>query len=232
MTTIWSDVRQRVEALARDERARDVFGAWRMNGEPGHTFRLAPPLRDDQVEAAEAQLGISLPGEYRDFLLQVSAGGAGPHYGLNTLVDGPEGWRWAGDEGRTYLGRLKLPCPPADESIRLQEELARREPDLAAYPDTGAYQDAWRAWQAEEQAVDEQILQGAVYLSHQGCGSMDWLVVTGPDRGHMWTDDRPTDLPFAPMGTPEKPVGFADWYLDWLERTETWVARRSKADGR
>ncbi|MBT2434404.1 hypothetical protein J7F01_19945 [Streptomyces sp. ISL-22] len=42
----WSGVRQRVETLARADKAREVFGAWDKYGGTGHHFRLADPLSE------------------------------------------------------------------------------------------------------------------------------------------------------------------------------------------
>ena len=40
VTTNWSGVRERVEALAREDTARVVFGAWNLRGTHGHQFRV------------------------------------------------------------------------------------------------------------------------------------------------------------------------------------------------
>ncbi|MFJ6784992.1 SMI1/KNR4 family protein [Streptomyces yangpuensis] len=68
----WTGVRERVLGLAQHPAAEAVFGA------RGHGFRLGPVLDEAQLRALEADLGAGLPAQYRSFLLQVGAGGAGP----------------------------------------------------------------------------------------------------------------------------------------------------------
>ncbi|MEU8850644.1 SMI1/KNR4 family protein [Streptomyces sp. NPDC048564] len=178
---IWSGVRERVEALARADKAREAFGAWDKYGGTGHHFRLADPLSEANVAEAEAQWGVSLPADYRAFLLEVGAGGAGPFYGLTTLSRTDAGWLWSDPGGGTVHERLRFPFPDVEESVRAQAEHERKEP--------------------------------------VGCGYFHWLVVSGPQRGQVWLDERPGDGRFSPHGH----VGFADWYLDWVEKTEAVV---------
>src|SRR5262245_11105317 len=100
----WSDVRVRVTALAGDSRAGELFGAG------GHQFRLRAPLSGAELAEAEAQFGVRLPEEYRDFLQQVGAGGAGPFYGVFPLVRANGSWTWEGDGAElTDVARLAEP---------------------------------------------------------------------------------------------------------------------------
>jgi hypothetical protein len=87
----WSDVRPRIAALGAAHRHREGF--WRKLEWIGS---WTPPLTAKELIDLASQLRISLPAEYRSFLLQVSRGGAGPAYGLFSLrcVDGR--WRWEG----------------------------------------------------------------------------------------------------------------------------------------
>lgn len=59
---------------------------------------------------------------------------------------------------------------------------------------------------------------GAVCLSPEGCGYSTWLVVTGAERGNLWSDARCVDEPLAPLWHRRRDrTGFADWYLEWLD---------------
>ncbi|MGW3285991.1 SMI1/KNR4 family protein [Streptomyces sp. NPDC001002] len=223
----WSGVRARVTALARTDRARQVFGAWDRYGARGHHFRLADPLSEAEVSAVEAQWGILLPADYRGFLLEVGAGGAGPGYGLSILSRSGAGWLWSEVDGAMPHDRLRLPFPAPEESARVQDAHSDKEPVEADFADEDAYRAACRAWVEEDEALFEWSTAGAVNLSHEGCGYCHWLVLSGPERGRMWFDERPGDGTFHPLGAPQTQVDFAEWYLDWVEKSEA-VARQHR----
>ncbi|MET9324492.1 SMI1/KNR4 family protein [Streptomyces sp. NPDC003038] len=77
-----------MQALIAAPAGDRVFGAI------GHKFFLEDPLTSAELAGLEGQMGVSLPGDYRDFLLHVGAGGAGPSYGVCPvrLIQGR--WRW------------------------------------------------------------------------------------------------------------------------------------------
>jgi hypothetical protein len=61
------------------------------------------------------------------------------------------------------------------------------------------------------------LVNGAIPVCHIGCALRRWLVVTGPERGHIWCDDRADQRGLYPLrlhGADR--VTFIDWYLDWL----------------
>ncbi|WP_128433817.1 SMI1/KNR4 family protein [Streptomyces cyaneus] len=218
---IWGGVRERVETLARADKARETFGAWDRYGGTGHHFRLADPLSEASVVEAEAQWGVSLPAAYRAFLLEVGAGGAGPFYGLTTLSRTDAGWLWSDPGGGTVHERLRFPFPDVEDSVRAQAEHERKEPVEPDFEGEAAFDAAYRGWLGEYEKLSDGFLSGAVCLSHEGCGYFHWLVVSGPQRGQVWLDERPGDGRFSPLGQ----VGFADWYLDWVAKTEAVVRR-------
>lgn len=51
----------------------------------GQTYELNPVIAEDRVELFEHAYLIRLPSEYRDFLVQIGNGGAGPYYGIFPL---------------------------------------------------------------------------------------------------------------------------------------------------
>ncbi|MFJ4829754.1 SMI1/KNR4 family protein [Streptomyces sp. NPDC088747] len=226
--SIWTGVRERVKSLARTDRARKVFGAWDSYGAQGHPFRLADPLSESDVSAAEAQWGISLPDDYRSFMLDVGAGGAGPGYGLSTLSRSAAGWLWTEVNDAMPHDRMRLPFPPPQDSARLQAEHSAGEPEESAFTDEDSFRDAVRAWLARDDTLFEWSTSGALNLCHEGCGYCYWLVLSGPERGHIWLDERPGDGTFQPLGTPATPVDFTNWYLDWLNKSETTARHESR----
>jgi hypothetical protein len=122
---------------------------------------------------------------------------------------------WKENDG--FVGTLSQPFPHTE-----------RWNDLTGYPrydDEQAvekgYEDKYelllnkfdeRYWSAEQ-------VHGAIPICHRGCALRNWLVVTGPEAGHIWCDDR-ADLnglyPFQQDGLAR--VTFIEWYSRWLQQ--------------
>jgi hypothetical protein len=215
----WSGVRARVSALADDPRAHQLFGA------NGHGFRLRATLSEADLAEAEAQFGVRLPEEYRGFLREVGAGGAGPFYGVFPLVRTGGSWRWEGDGAElTGLDRLveEFPRTGADPEALAALLAACPENDEDAVE--GAEYDArYEAWYERlgELLWNPDRTAGAICLCHEGCAYRRWLVVSGPERGTIWDDARTANEDLKPNRTT-----FAAWYLDWLAEQEA-AARRT-----
>ncbi|MEU9832168.1 SMI1/KNR4 family protein [Streptosporangium sp. NPDC048047] len=218
MTTMWAGVRERVLALRAAPGARRVFGAF-FKGH-GHGFELSPPLTGAEVAEIETALGTSLPGEYRGFLMEVGAGGAGPDYGLFPPALPPE-------ENRAALaGRLRRPFRP-DHAQRALDEYDEREPSRDAYPDEEGYRRAFGAWDDEFDELDEALVAGTLCVSDRGCGYHTLLVVTGPERGTVWEDVRAVGMGVVPLGDGDGGrMTFAEWYLEWLSHAERRAAEK------
>ncbi|MBB5808509.1 hypothetical protein F4560_008277 [Saccharothrix ecbatanensis] len=226
ITTDWGGVRERVEALARRDKADVLFG-YGGRGH-GHRLRLDAPLSEEQLDEAEARLRVTLPADYRSFLLQVGAGGAGPFYGIGSLVRQDDGWSWNGPGLESDLGRLHLPFAGEDVITEALAEHDGREPVLRDFPGIEEFSRAFKAWDGEGEVLFRRMATGAVRLSHFGCGAYYWLVVSGSERGHLWVENRPVDLGFTPLTRPEPRVTFTRWYLDWLAAAEDQVDRASR----
>ncbi|BFV57657.1 hypothetical protein KCMC57_up27610 [Kitasatospora sp. CMC57] len=226
----WPGVREQVLALREAPFLEEVFGARQGFG---HEFQLEPPLSEAEVTAAEEELGVSFPSAYRTFLLEVGAGGAGPHYGIFPLRHDEQGWHWAeGRNVRSDNALLGEAFPSAAERARWEEELNAREPVEPDYPDNQSYLAAFGAWDDEWEQLHASMTAGAICLSHQGCGYFTWLVVTGPERGTLFIDLRAADGTLEPLTAGPNRVGFRDWYLDWLTRAASQARRGSLASWR
>jgi hypothetical protein len=165
-----------------------------------HRYRLNPPLREDEVRRFEAVHQILLPSDYRDFLTQLGNGGAGPGYGLEMLGHFC-GITW--NENPGLVGELARPFP---------------------------YSDSWNAEPVDDtRPVDEQYRQqdeywssrhvnGALPVCDQGCNLRECLIVTGPERGNMWIDDRADWMGLYPnhKGGCDR-LTFLAWYRMWLD---------------
>ncbi|GGT04726.1 hypothetical protein GCM10010271_03310 [Streptomyces kurssanovii] len=212
MDGTWAGVRERVLALRRAPRWRAVFGA-EGHGH-GHTFELLPALPEEELRAVERWLGTRLPEEYRTFLREVGAGGAGPDYGLFPL-------RPPGPGTPAASGRCALPFRPG-LTAELDEH-QRAEPRRDEHPHDAAFVAAYAAWQAREDELHDALTEGTLCISDRGCGYYSLLVVTGPHRGTVWEDVRAVGEGVVPIrlvgGTGH--LSFAEWYLHWLERAES-----------
>jgi hypothetical protein len=61
-------------------------------------------------------------------------------------------------------------------------------------------------------------MNGAIPIAELGCALSEWLVVTGPEAGHVWCDFRADYRGIRPLalGTLER-VTFLQWYGHWLD---------------
>ncbi|MEM8534365.1 MAG: SMI1/KNR4 family protein [Chloroflexota bacterium] len=71
-----------VRQLRTADPQRRVFGSKQ------HLYQFRPTITQSEVQTFEHKHHITLPADYRQFILQVGNGGAGPFYGLASL-------RWA-----------------------------------------------------------------------------------------------------------------------------------------
>lgn len=81
--TTWRGIRLRLVLRRLLDPALIVFGA------DEHRYRLNPRITTDQLRDFEALHGVTLPDDYRQFLLEAGNGGAGPYYGLMSLENCP-----------------------------------------------------------------------------------------------------------------------------------------------
>ncbi|MGA4839819.1 SMI1/KNR4 family protein [Streptomyces sp. G45] len=194
MDGIWAGVRERVLAVRDAPHWREVFGAdWL--GTHGHGFRLEPVLTEAEVAAVERRLGAELPAEYRAFLRQVGAGGAGPDYGLFPRRP-PAPDAEPGQAGPPFR-------PEATAELDAHEA---REPRAADYDDGDggdggdALRRAYAAWERRRDQLEAALTEGTLYLGERGCAYSNLLVVTGPERGTVWEDVRAVGEGCGPCG--------------------------------
>ncbi|MER7792515.1 SMI1/KNR4 family protein [Streptomyces sp. NPDC097640] len=209
----WAGVRERVLALRKAPRWWAVFGA--DYPDHGHNFELLPVLTEEQLEAVEKRFGAGLPQEYRTFLLEVGAGGAGPEYGLFPIKP-------PGPDTPPASGHCALPFRPALMAELEDHECA--EPTRADHPDADddAFAAVYAAWDARHDELLDALTEGTLCIGHQGCGYYSLLVVTGPLSGTMWDDARAVREGVVPVELIRKTghVSFAEWYLNWLDHAE------------
>lgn len=134
---------------------------------------------------------MRFPPEHRSFLLEVSAGGAGPNYGVSTLFKDEQGrWGWSG--GGTAATSLATPFDPTGgEQLRA---LRAAEPE-----EGGAAYDQWQESLDDLLWADDRT-SGAVCVRPLGCGTYAWLIVRGPEQDQNWLDARGEGFDLYPEG--------------------------------
>ena len=160
------------------------FGAY------SHQYKLAVPAGEEAIQKFEEQQGIRLPEEYRDFLMLVGNGGAGPYYGLYGLKALKE------DLSDSHGVRL----------YRVMEE-------PVIYPKMS--EEEWgRMADPEGRRKGEEVhpYAGILPIGTQGCTLMTGLMLAGPYRGQVVYYDE--DFCGPPFFAREK--GFLEWYERWL----------------
>ncbi|MEV8454183.1 SMI1/KNR4 family protein [Streptomyces sp. NPDC052095] len=175
---------------------REIFGS---------RPEAVPPAGWESVRSFEREHGIVLPEPYRTFTAEICDG----------LRAGPP-----------YCGLLPLAQTPPDWGSKRPERLLAKP-----YPLT----EAWLWVGQDEENLSEQEFEdrrgpvfdhGSLLLGTDGCGMYWHLIVTGPQRGHVWLIDENGAMPFgtrpgtSPMpGTP----GFTGWATHWAQG-RSWFA--------
>ncbi|MEU8669185.1 SMI1/KNR4 family protein [Streptomyces anulatus] len=165
-----------------------------------------PPAGPEAVRSFETEHGIVLPEPYRTFVAEICDGlrEGPPDYGLLPFAKTPSDWG-------------------SDRPERLLAE---------PFPLT----EAW-LWEADgdgaalsEQEFDDRVEpvynHGSLVLGTDGCGMYWHLIVTGPQRGHVWLIDENGAIPFGTRSDaslmPGVP-GFAGWANHWAQ-DRSWFA--------
>jgi hypothetical protein len=156
-------------------------------------LKVGPALSANDIAAFETTHNITLPLEYREFLISVGNGGSGPPaYGM------------------LALGEIPPNCVPDWFSTGYGDYLSKPFP----------LNETW-IWEDESAApgFDDQLLllrNGNICLGTDGCGMYWLLIVTGPERGKIW---QLTDVGVTPLVPPRD---FTSWYEYWLQGGDDW----------
>ncbi|MCE5229024.1 SMI1/KNR4 family protein [bacterium] len=192
-----------VETLKRAK--PKVFGA------DSHEFKLHPPVPEYEIAGFVQDHHIELPQEYRNFLMRCGRGGAGPYYGLfdfHMMDNGFGHVKW--NEGGDFVGTLSRPFPFTEP----WNDLSKHPADELLERDCDEYD---RQMQVFDQCYWAPI-DGAIPICHLGCALRHWLVVTGPEAGHVWADHRAEEGGLFPVTNSGERVTFLGWYRAWLDK--------------
>jgi hypothetical protein len=178
----WAVTKEKLALLARTEKASRLFGAEK------HQF-VSKRVPEYQIKWFEFKHRITLPSEYRTFLLEVGYG-AGPHYGIHSLN---KGIHWLNEWNEIVEGDYSLHNPFSLTGEDATTLIRQTDPD--SLPSLTS-------------------LNGMLPICYEGCAYHTYLVVTGEQRGYLWAyceDDALT----SPVGSGRQ-FSFLEWYSYWL----------------
>jgi hypothetical protein len=132
-------------------------------GSESHQYRLRPPLEEGVVIGFERTHEVTLPREFRRFVLELGDGGAGPAYGLNPFR------KWS--LGFAHQGK----------SMLASRCLVRSEEDWFRLP------------APEGEGSMDLFLDGTIEIVSEGCSFSIHLIVTGDCRGRILRVDTEDD---------------------------------------
>lgn len=180
---------------------RQLDPACKLFGSSSHRYQLGPPLTASELADWEQKLGVPIPSEYRDFLMSVGHGGAGPFYGLFQLND-------MDPENITDLGQIKKPFRWTEATNPMQWQNPETEDGVVIDSD----------FDEGENPLVWLIVPGALYLCHYGCAIRFFLIVNGPLSGEIWRDRQAEDKGITPeCGEDGSRLRFLQWYEKWLD---------------
>lgn len=181
-------------ALAESAALRAVFAS---------RPEAVPPVGVETVRAFEAEHRVVLPEPYRTFVAEICDGlrAGPPYYGLLPLAQTPSDW---GSDRPERL--LSEPFPLTEAWLWEAEEGEAELPE--------------EEYQQCEDRMSAVFYHGSLLLGTDGCGMYWHLIVTGPERGHVWLIDENGAIPFGTRpGTSLMPgaPGFAGWVTHWAQ---------------
>ncbi|MFE6888160.1 SMI1/KNR4 family protein [Streptomyces sp. NPDC057694] len=159
-----------------------------------------PPAGWEAVRSFETEHGVVLPEPYRTLVADICDGlpAGPPHYGLLPFAQTPPDWGSHRPE-RLLAEPFPLTAPWLWEEDEDAQSLSEEE------------------LEAQADCVTD---HGSLLLGTDGCGMYWHLIITGPQRGHVWLIDENGAVPFGTRpdtslmpGTP----GFTGWVTHWAE---------------
>lgn len=159
--------------------------------------RISP----NEISSFEQEYKISLPKEYKLFLLNIGNGGIGPDYGLLSLQDSI----W--DTKLKNSSKIKITSPFLYTDSWNENWIADLDWDNGERPDDAKL----------NEYMDVKHISGCLQIGHIGHGCTYLLVVNGQEYGNIWIDDRADYGGLNPVLSKNgQRVNFAEWYIDWL----------------
>ena len=190
-------IKQKLFELKKKDIKLSVFGAQK------HKYKLYTPKKEIEIKNFEENYNLKLPPGYRDFLLQIGNGGAGPYFGLEPLESSLFVDLDYGEESGLIDPTKAFPL---NEKWNLNFENLEDEKYFEI---------------KDEEYFDNKWVNGLLRVSNFGCGVSINLVVNGVEYGNIWIDDRCNDGGIYPDKSinSENRLNFLNWYEQWLDKS-------------
>ncbi|MGE6220002.1 SMI1/KNR4 family protein [Nubsella zeaxanthinifaciens] len=193
-------IKDKLNRLKEADQDFEIFGS------DTHEYNLNPAKTEEELMKFETENQITLPDEYREFLLFVGNGGAGPYYGLEPLEHGRE---------------VDLDYVSGKYLLDLSKPFQFTEPWNVEFEeaDDDNYEEIEQ--QKIENYYDNKFSNGLLRISNFGCGVRMNIVVNGKEKGNIWVDDRTNGNGIFPdpyFDITDK-ITFLDWYELWLDKS-------------
>jgi SMI1/KNR4 family protein SUKH-1 len=170
-------------------------------GSDTHRYKFNPCLTDETLQNFEKTHSITLPSDYRNFLIQIGNGGSGPAYGLFALSD----WNFKLEIDDNNFLATEF---PHTDKWNITKDFDHDEDYIKT--------EEFQKW--EQEYYSNKHITGSMIICHYGCAIYYLLVVTGKEAGNIWVDDRASDYGIYPAIS--KSTGgrltFIEWYDEWL----------------
>jgi len=172
---------------------------YRIFGSNEHKYEFKSPITKYELNLFQELYEIELPEQYRNFILHFGSEGCGPHYGLIPIEQAV----------KNQKGQ-----PQDAEFIAVSKPFKFKEFWNQQY--TNGDYGAWETNYFKAHWID-----GALRISHEGCGYYTLLIVTGNEKGNIWKDARASDGGIYPDGHYQavEKTTFEEWYLNWLNKS-------------
>lgn len=191
-------IKTKFDKLKQLDKNFEVFGSEK------HKYKFNQTKSEKELIDFEENNGIKLPIEYKEFLMQIGNGGAGPYYGLEPIENGL--FADLDYKNENNLNDLSKPFPHSKHwNLDFGEVTDENEGAYFKQKDEEYYQNKWA--------------NGLLRVSNFGCGVSMNLVVNGKEYGNLWVDDRCNDQGIYPNPYIEnrKRITFLDWYELWID---------------
>jgi hypothetical protein len=197
-------IKEKLERLKELDGKRAVFGS------ESHDYHSNHCLQISTIKDFEVKHDVDFPEDYVLFLTKIGNGGAGPFYGIEPL------------ENILYVD-LDL---KGEERLDPSKPFRHRENWNMLFSPTHSLDENEDLYYSERDTFDEnymssQHIEGSIRICNYGCGIFINLVVSGPEKGYVWTDGRADDkgiYPSIELGNTDK-IKFLDWYELWLDKS-------------